>query len=180
LTGAYGLSSDGIPEPGLLQHLEAGAAEATESPVFSGSSAMPRGATFALSGKRGGRRRDVKDMIRRALSAAVGVVVLAMAASAAAHVAEVTTTVSLAEVSDSDSFARALEQVVDKARAETIAFEPSVVAVTGVRVLGERVLISLLFADADGEAMLETLQGRRGGTGGPDPGAPDTSGDLRI
>ena len=122
----------------------------------------------------------MKEIIRRALSAAVGVVVLAVAASAAAHVAEVTTTVSLAEVSDSDSFARALEQVVDKARAETIAFEPSVVAVTGVRVLGERVLISLLFADADGEAMLETLQGSKGGTGGPDPGAPDTSGDLRI
>jgi hypothetical protein len=103
-----------------------------------------------------------------------------MAASAAAHVAEVTTTVSLAEVSDSDSFARALEQVVDKARAETIAFEPSVVAVTGVRVLGERVLISLLFADADGEAMLETLQEPKGGPGGPEPGAPDTGGDLRI
>ena len=71
-----------------------------------------------------------------------------MTASAEAHVAEVTTTVSLAEVSDSESLARAIGQMVDKARAETIAFEPSVVAVTGVRVFGERVLISLLFADA--------------------------------
>ena len=121
--------------------------------------------------------------IRRTLIAAVGLVALAMTASAEAHVAEVTTTVSLAEVSDSESLARAIGQMVDKAR-ETIAFEPSVVAVTGVRVLGERVLISLLFADADGEAMLETLRDPHEGDGGPPPDPPGTSGavspQLRI
>jgi hypothetical protein len=118
--------------------------------------------------------------IRRTLLTAIGLVALAMTASAQAHVAEVTTTVSLAEVSDSESLARTIGQVVDKARAETIAFEPSVVAVTGVRVLGERVLISLLFADADGEAMLETLQAPQDGEGGPRQNAPGSSGALRI
>lgn len=122
--------------------------------------------------------------IRRTLIAAVGLVALAMTAPAEAHVAEVTTTVSLAEVNDSESLARAIGQMVDKARAETIAFEPSVVAVTGVRVFGERVLISLLFADADGEAMLETLRDPHEGDGGPPPDPPGTSGavspQLRI
>jgi hypothetical protein len=123
---------------------------------------------------------DVKT-IRRTLVAAIGLAALAMTASAEAHVAEVTTTVSLAEVSDSESLARTIGQAVDKARAETIAFEPSVVAVTGVRVLGERVLISLLFADADGEAMLETLQGPHEGEGLDAPGTSDAvSPGLRI
>jgi hypothetical protein len=101
--------------------------------------------------------------IRRGLMTLVGVVLLAMAGPAGAHVAEVTTSVALADVQDSASLHRVIEMVVDRARSETIAFTPSVVAVTGLRVLGDRVLIGLLFADEDGEAMLRDL--RDGGTG---------------
>ena len=100
-------------------------------------------------------------MIRRGWIVVFVLVAMAMvmAASAAAHVAEVTTVVPLADVQDDESLRRSIGQAVDRARAETIAFEPSLVAVTGVRVLGEHVLIGLLFADADGEAMLEGLGG---------------------
>ena len=124
--------------------------------------------------------------IRRGLITTVGVIVaaLALSATAGAHVAEVTTSVPLAEVRDEDSLRRTIGEAVDKARSETIAFEPSVVAVTSVRVHGERLLIGLLFADQDGEAMLETLQSPRGADGGRDGEAPDpdstASRELRI
>lgn len=125
------------------------------------------------------------NTIRRGLIAVIGVVIvgLAMAAPAAAHVAEVTTSVPLGDVQDADSLRRTIGEAVDKARSETIAFEPSVVAVTGVRVLGERVLIGLLFADEDGKAMLETLQGSNEDERGQDnaPGIDGTApGALRI
>jgi hypothetical protein len=101
--------------------------------------------------------------IRRGWVVVFGLVAMAMAAPASAHVAEVTTAVPLAEVHDDESLRRSIGQAVDRARAETIAFEPSLIAVTGVRVLGEHVLIGLLFADADGQAMLEGLRDTPGG-----------------
>jgi hypothetical protein len=116
---------------------------------------------------------DVR-MIRRGWIVKLVLVAMAMAAPAAAHVAEVTTAVPLADVQDDESLRRSIGQAVERARAETIAFVPSLVAVTGVRVLGEHVLIGLLFADDEGEAMLEELQGAPGGEPKPeedDPGA---------
>jgi hypothetical protein len=123
--------------------------------------------------------------IRRGLITVISVVLagLVMAAPAAAHVAEVTTSVPLADVADTDSLRRTIGEAVDRARAETIAFVPSVVVVTGVRVLGERVLIGLLFADDEGEAMLETLQDPAGGDRGRDDDGPAGTvapGELRI
>lgn len=119
--------------------------------------------------------------IRRGLITMVGVITAALAlmAPAEAHVAEVTTSIPLADVRDEDSLRRTIGAAVDKARAETIAFEPSVVAVTGVRVHGERLLIGLLFADQDGEAMLETLENPHGGAEMPDADS-TASGELRI
>lgn len=102
-------------------------------------------------------------MIRRGWIVMFVLVALATAAPAAAHVAEVTTVVPLADVQDDEGLRRSIVQAVDRARTEAIAFEPSLVAVTGVRVLGEYVLIGLLFADADGQAMLEELRSTPGG-----------------
>jgi hypothetical protein len=125
--------------------------------------------------------------IRHGLITAIGVVLagLVVAPPTAAHVAEVTTSVPLAAVADADSLRRTIGEAVDRARAETIAFVPSVVVVTGVRVLGERVLIGLLFADDEGEAMLETLQDPAGADRGRDDDGPGVDGtvapgELRI
>jgi hypothetical protein len=119
----------------------------------------------------------------RGLIAAVLLVATAMAAPAAAHVAEVTTTIPLADVHDADSLRRSIGEAVDRARTQTIAFEPSVVAVTGVRIVGQHVLVGLLFADEDGKAMLESLHGSEEGDrrdeGGDGEGAPAV-GELRI
>ena len=62
-----------------------------------------------------------------------------------------------------DEFERALQAAVEQAANEAIAFEPTVVALTGVRVIGDRVLVGVLFADDAGKEMLEGL-----GQGGDD------------
>src|SRR5438093_653045 len=58
---------------------------------------------------------------------------------------------------------RAPRAAVEQAANEAIAFEPTVVALTGVRVIGDRVLVGVLFADEAGKEMLEGL-----GQGGDD------------
>jgi hypothetical protein len=97
-----------------------------------------------------------------------------MASPVAAHVVEVTTAVALAEVKDATELRAKLDEIVARALRETIKFEPSVVGVTGVRVVGDQLLIGLLFADKDGEAILDAMQrktpgGRDGESGSASP-----------
>src|SRR5262249_20889755 len=60
---------------------------------------------------------------------------------------------------------------VEEAANEAIAFEPAVVALTGVRVVGDRVLVGVLFADEAGKEMLDSL-GQGGGDQGTDEDQP--------
>ena len=124
-------------------------------------------------------------MIRGGLIATLTLIVavLAVTVPAAAHVVEVTTSLPLAEANDEETLRTALRTAVEKARTEAIAFEPAMVAVTGVRVLGERLLVGLLFADEDGKAMLDALRDsggdeRPGRDGGGSDGVPSDT--LRI
>jgi hypothetical protein len=85
------------------------------------------------------------------------VAMLAVANLAAAHVVQVTTAIDIADVKSPHEFERALQAAVEDAATEAIAFEPAVVALTGVRVVGDRVLVGILFADEAGKEMLEGL-----------------------
>jgi hypothetical protein len=51
----------------------------------------------------------------------------------------------------------ALQKAVERVLADTIAFKPTMVALTDARVMGEKLLVRLLIADADGERMLKDL-----------------------
>src|SRR6267143_1005554 len=81
-----------------------------------------------------------------------------VASLAAAHVVQVTTAIDIADVKSPHEVERALQ-----AANGAIAFEPTVVALTGVRVIGDHVLVGVLFADDAGKEMLEAL-----GQGGDD------------
>ena len=85
------------------------------------------------------------------------VAMLGIASLAAAHVVQVTTTIDIADVNSPHDFERALEAAVENAASEAIGFEPAVVALTGMRVIGDRVLVGILFADEAGKEMLEGL-----------------------
>ena len=64
-------------------------------------------------------------------------------------------------------FEQALAAAVEDAANEAIGFEPAVVALTGMRIVGDRVLVGILFADEAGKEMLEGLA-QGGGDEQPD------------
>jgi hypothetical protein len=93
------------------------------------------------------------------------VAMLGVANLAAAHVVQVTTAIDIADIKSPHEFEQALQAAVEEAANEAIAFEPAVVALMGMRIVGDRVLVGVLFADEAGKAMLEALgQGTDEGT----------------
>jgi ABC-type amino acid transport substrate-binding protein len=92
---------------------------------------------------------------------------LAVTSLAAAHVVQVTTAIDIADVNSPHDFERALAAAVEDAANEAIGFEPAVVALTGMRIIGDRVLVGILFADEAGKEMLEGLA-QGGGDEQPD------------
>ena len=94
---------------------------------------------------------------------ALAVALLAVANLAAAHVVQVTTAIDIGDVNSPHDFERALQAAVEEAATDAIAFEPAVVALTGMRVIGDRVLVGILFADEAGKEMLEGLVQGGGG-----------------
>ena len=82
---------------------------------------------------------------------------LAVTSLAAAHVVQVTTAIDIADVNSPHDFEQALAAAVEDAANEAIGFEPAVVALTGMRIVGDRVLVGILFADEAGKEMLEGL-----------------------
>ncbi|MGH7392597.1 MAG: hypothetical protein ACREM3_24540 [Candidatus Rokuibacteriota bacterium] len=103
------------------------------------------------------------------LAAGLALALLAAATAAHGHVAEVTTSLSLEEVADSAALHDTLRSVVDDARKGTIAFEPTLIALTDARVIGERLYVRVLFADADGERTLDELSATTPDGRRPDP-----------
>lgn len=104
------------------------------------------------------------------LSAALAVALLLAAAPATAHVVQATTSVSLAgvDVHDEPQFKQAVRSAVDEILTHAIAFTPTLVALTGAQVVGERLYLSLLIADEEGERTLDELEkGGPGEQGGP-------------
>jgi len=93
---------------------------------------------------------------------------VAAATPALAHVVEVTTALEMPESQDASAMKAALQKAVERVLADTIAFKPTMVALTDARVMGEKLLVKLLIADADGERMLKDLQEQGTGSASPD------------
>ena len=77
--------------------------------------------------------------------------------SVAAHVVEVTTSLSLDQVQDRAQLKEALKTEVDRVLSTAIAFTPTVVALTDARRVGERLMVKLLIADEEGEQLIQEL-----------------------
>src|SRR3954451_9161 len=108
---------------------------------------------------------------RIARSLVAGALVLGsvmVATPAPAHVVEVTTAVDMPESKDTGAMKEALQKAVERVLADTIAFKPTMVALTDARVMGEKLLVRLLIADADGERMLNDLREGETGSASPD------------
>ena len=66
--------------------------------------------------------------------------------------------VDMPESRDEGAVKEVLQKAVDRVLADTIAFKPTMIALTDARVMGEKLLVRLLIADADGERMLKDLR----------------------
>ena len=78
---------------------------------------------------------------------------------AAAHVVQATSSLPLADldVNDQPRLERALKTAVNEVLKNTIAFEPTLVALTDAQVIGERLYFRVLIADEEGERTLAEL-----------------------
>ena len=94
------------------------------------------------------------------LSALIIVSAALLAAPAMAHVVQATTSLSLADVDvhDKPQLQQALKSAVDQVLSDVIAFKPTLVALTDAQVIGQRLYVRLLIADADGEKTIEELK----------------------
>jgi hypothetical protein len=89
---------------------------------------------------------------------------VAVGTPAHAHVVQATTSVSLADLDahDAPQLERALRSAVAGLLADTIAFKPTLVALTDARVVEDRLYVRVLIADDDGVRTLEALEGSKG------------------
>ncbi len=81
---------------------------------------------------------------------------------AAAHVVQATSSLPLTDldVNDKPKLEQALKTAVNQVVKDTIAFEPTLVALTDAQVIGERLYFRILIADEDGERTLAELIGQ--------------------
>ena len=109
--------------------------------------------------------------MRTMFAALLGIALVAAAAPAFAHVVEVTTAVSLTDVEDQETLTAAIRAAVNEAMESAVGFKPTLIALTRANVIGERLYVRLLMADAEGEEMLRDLA-PDGPPSGTDDGAP--------
>ena len=112
-------------------------------------------------------RTSVSRIARGLVAGALVLGSIVAATPARAHVVEVTTALEMPEAQDASGMKAALQAAVDRVLNDTIAFKPTMIALTDARVMGEKLLVRLLIADADGERMLKDL---RDDTGSASPG----------
>jgi hypothetical protein len=93
----------------------------------------------------------------RRLASAIALLLLS-GTPASAFLAEVTTSVTVADADDQTALQNALTSAVDGVLHQAIAFTPTLVVLTHAAVVGGRLVIRLLVADADGERVLEESQ----------------------
>ena len=86
----------------------------------------------------------------------VALAITAFAATAFAHVVEITTSMAAEQPSDDDLRA-VVESAINDAVHHAIAFTPTVVALQNVRRVGDRIYFVLLIVDHDGEELVKRL-----------------------
>jgi hypothetical protein len=94
------------------------------------------------------------------LLGAITVLAIVVSASPArAYVVEVATSIPVANVEDAAQLEKAIHSMVDDVLKNAIAFTPTVITLHDARVIGDRIYMLLVIADADGEATIKALAG---------------------
>ena len=90
----------------------------------------------------------------RALSIVVplGLALLATASPARAYVVEALTSVPADEAADKETLEHTIRAAVDDIATHAVAFTPTIVSLLETRLVGDRIYLLVLLADAAGEA----------------------------
>jgi len=96
----------------------------------------------------------------RALSIVVtlGLALVATASPARAYVVEALTSIPVDEAADKETLEQAIRAAVDDIATHAVAFRPTMVAVREAKLVGDRIYLFILLADAAGEAEIEVLK----------------------
>ena len=96
----------------------------------------------------------------RALSivVALGLALLTTPSPAAAYIIEALTSISAAESTDKATLVKAIQAAVDDVVANAVAFTPTMVSLREAKLVGDRIYLFVLLADAAGEAELEVMR----------------------
>ena len=89
---------------------------------------------------------------------ALGLAVLTTAGPAAAYVIEALTSISADEATDKPALEKAIRAAVDDVATHAVAFTPTVVSLREAKLVGDRIYLFVLIADAAGEAEIEGLK----------------------
>jgi hypothetical protein len=84
-----------------------------------------------------------------------------LARPAAAYVVEAMTSIPAAEAEDATKLETAVRIAVDQVATHAVAFAPTVVSLRDAKIVGDRIYLFILLADADGEAELAALKSDR-------------------
>jgi len=96
----------------------------------------------------------------RALAIVVplGLALLTTASPAGAYVIEALTSISADEAVDKPTLEKAIRAAVADVAAHAVAFTPTVVSLREAKLVGDRIYLFVLLADAAGEAEIEVLK----------------------
>jgi hypothetical protein len=96
----------------------------------------------------------------RALSivVALGLALLMTARPAAAYVIEALASIPAGEAADKPALEKAIRAAVDDIATHAVAFTPTVVSLREAKLVGDRIYLFVLLADAAGEAEIEVLR----------------------
>jgi hypothetical protein len=96
----------------------------------------------------------------RALSIVVtlGLALLTTASPAGAYVIEALTSISADEGTDKATLEKAIRAAIDDVATHAVAFTPTIVSLLKAKLVGDRIYLDVLLADAAGAAELEVLK----------------------
>ena len=90
-------------------------------------------------------------------TALIGFTIAAFASTASAHVVEITTSIPTVHASSDADLKAALEAAVDDAVKQAIRFTPTMLTLQDVRRIGDRIYLTFLVVDHDGEELMKQL-----------------------
>ena len=108
--------------------------------------------------------KDLEAPIKTLTAVVVGLAIALSTQVAGAYVIQVVTTVPVAAATgapDTSQLDDVIEAAIRDVLSHAIAFTPTVVRIEDARIVGERLYLVLLIADAQGEAVIEGLAADR-------------------